>query len=579
MNSKFLRTLGAGLSVAVVLTGCNGLGKMIKKQKDISYNATPNPIEMHGDSIQFSVSGKFNPKLFAKKVTMTITPVLKYNGGEKALKQVVLVGDKATGSGQKISFDKGGSFSYTSEKFLYEPGMKVGKVELRAQGQVKKKVKDFTPIEIADATIVTPLLVRNDEKGIYGKDAFVKTTPVNQVAHIYYVINQSTVRPAEMKSEEMKAVQEFLKANLNNSWYEFKGISVSAYASPDGETEKNENLAKDRASSGSSAMMGEFKKDKNKAVTFGKTKEQYVVGTTKEDWEGFKSLMEASTMADKDLILRVLTMYSDPNQRRTEIKNLSKTYVELAEKVLPKLRRSEITINVDKKSRTDEMISALCTSHPDSLSVEELLYGANLTNDVNTKVQIYTAAEKQYGSDWRTSNNLGVALLMQNKVSEAGEAFKRASANAAGNPIVMNNLGIIEAKNGNRTAAMDLYNKASGAGSEVNYNKGIVQIRDGKYSDAVSSFGSYNGFNKALAQLLAGSSDAVNATIDGSNEKGMALSYYLKAVAAARRNNTSEVLMNLKTAIEMDGTLKQAAKDDAEFVKLRAEGGFTSLVN
>lgn len=579
MNSKFLRTLGAGLSVAVVLTGCNGLGKMIKKQKDISYNATPNPIEMHGDSVQFSVSGKFNPKLFAKKVTMTITPVLKYTGGEKALKQVVLVGDKATGSGQKISFDKGGSFSYTSEKFLYEPGMKVGKVELRAQGQVKKKVKDFAPVEIADATIVTPLLVRNDEKGIYGKDAFVKTTPVNQVAHIYYVINQSTVRPAEMKSEEMKAVQDFLKANLNSSWYEFKGISVSAYASPDGETEKNENLAKDRASSGSAAMMGEFKKDKNKAVTFGKTKEQYVVGTTKEDWEGFKSLMEASTMADKDLILRVLTMYSDPNQRRTEIKNLSKTYVELAEKVLPKLRRSEITINVDKKSRTDEMISALCTSHPDSLSVEELLYGANLTNDVNTKVQIYTAAEKQYGSDWRTSNNLGVALLMQNKVSEAGEAFKRASANAAGNPIVMNNLGIIEAKNGNRTAAMDLYNKASGAGSEVNYNKGIVQIRDGKYSDAVSSFGSYNGFNKALAQLLAGSSDAVNATIDGSNEKGMALSYYLKAVAAARRNNTSEVLMNLKTAIEMDGTLKQAAKDDAEFVKLRAEGGFTSLVN
>lgn len=579
MNSKFLRTLGAGLSVAVVLTGCDGLGKMIKKQKDISYNATPNPIEMHGDSIQFSVSGKFNPKLFAKKVTMTITPVVKYNGGEKALKQVVLVGDKATGSGQKISFDKGGSFSYTSEKFLYEPGMKVGKVELRAQGQVKKKVKDFAPIEIADATIVTPLLVRNDEKGIYGKDAFVKTTPVNQVAHIYYVINQSTVRPAEMKSEEMKAVQEFLKANLNSSWYEFKGIGVSAYASPDGETEKNENLAKDRASSGSAAMMGEFKKDKNKNVTFGKTKEQYVVGTTKEDWEGFKSLMEASTMADKDLILRVLTMYSDPNQRRTEIKNLSKTYVELAEKVLPKLRRSEITINVDKKSRTDEMISKLATSNPDSLSVEEILYAATLTTDINTITQIYTAAEKQYGSDWRTSNNLGVALLMQNKVSEAGEAFKRASANAAGNPIVMNNLGIIEAKNGNRTAAMDLYNKASGAGSEVNYNKGIVQIRDGKYSDAVSSFGSYNGFNKALAQLLAGSSDAVNATIDGSNEKGMALSYYLKAVAAARRNNTSEVLMNLKTAIEMDGTLKQAAKDDAEFVKLRAEGGFTSLVN
>ena len=143
MNSQILRTLSAGLSVAVLLTACNGLGKMIKKQKDISYSATPNPIEMHGDSVQFSVNGKFNPKLFAKKVTLTITPVVKYTGGEKAMKPVVLVGDKATGAGQKISFDKGGTFSYTSDKFVYEAGMKVAKVELRGQGHVKKKIKTF----------------------------------------------------------------------------------------------------------------------------------------------------------------------------------------------------------------------------------------------------------------------------------------------------------------------------------------------------------------------------------------------------------------------------------------------------
>lgn len=579
MNSKFLRTLGAGLSVAVVLTSCDGLGKMIKKQKDISYTATPNPIEMHGDSVQFSVNGKFNPKLFQKKVTLTVTPVVKYQGGEKALKPVVLVGDKATGSGQKISYDKGGAFSYTSEKFAYEPAMKVAKVELRAKGQVKKKEKEFTPVEIADGTIVTPLLVRNDEKGIMGKDAFTKTMPANQTTHIYYVINQSVVRPGEMKSEEMKNVNKFITENINSSWYEFKGIDVSAYASPDGETEKNVHLAEDRAKSGSAAMMTEFKKNKNKDNKFGKEKEQYKIGTTAEDWDGFKKLMEESTLADKDLILRVLTMYNDPNQRRTEIKNLSKTYKELAEKVLPKLRRSVITINVDKKSRTDEMISKLATSNPDSLSVEEILYAGTLTTDNNTKVQIYQAAEKKYASDWRSSNNLGVALLTQNKVSEAAEAFKRANTTNANNPIVMNNMGIIEAKNGNRRGAMEYYNKANGAGSEVNYNKGIVQVRDGKYSDAVSSFGDYKGFNKALAQLLAGSPDAVNGTIDGSNEKDMALSYYLKAVAAARKSNNSEVLTNLKIAIEKDGTLKAAAKDDAEFIKLKGDSGFTSLTN
>jgi tetratricopeptide (TPR) repeat protein len=324
--------------------------------------------------------------------------------------------------------------------------------------------------------------------------------------------------------------------------------------------------------------MGEFKKDKNKDQKFGKDQSYYQVQTTAEDWEGFKKLMEESSIADKDLILRVLTMYSDPDQREKEIKNLSKTYKEVAEKILPKLRRSVITVNVDKKSRTDEMISKLSTTTPDSLSLEEILYAGTLTTDVNAKAQIYQAAEKQYGTDWRTSNNYGVALLMQNKTSEASEAFKRAEKNASGNPIVMNNLGIIEAKAGNRVKAMEYYNKANGAGPEVGYNKGIIQIRDGKYSDAVSSFGDSKSFNKALAQLLSGSPDAVNATIDGGNEKDMAYSYYLKAVAAARRANNSEVLMNLKTAIEKDGTLKAMAKDDAEFVKLRADSGFTSLV-
>ncbi len=577
MDSKFLPKIVTVLSVALLLTGCNGLGKMLKKQKEFKYTVSPNPLEMHGDSIQFSVNGKFNPKLFAKKVTLTVTPVIKSASGEKVLKPIELVGEKAVGSGQKINYSSGGTFNYTSEKFAYEPSMRNAKVEVRAVGKAKKKEKNFDPVELADATITTPLLVRNDEKAIMAKDAFVKVVPANQTTHIYYTINQSNVRPSEMKTDEMKAINEFISKNLNSPYYEFKGISVSAYASPDGETDKNENLAKDRAKSGSAALMSEFSKNKNKQITFGKTKEQYQIGTTKEDWEGFKSLMEASTIADKELILRVLTMYPDAEQRRKEIKNLSKTYVELADKILPKLRRAEISINVDKKSRTDEEISKLATSYPDSLSIEELLYaGANLTNDINTKVQIYQAAEKQYGSDWRGSNNLGVALLMQNKVAEAGEAFKRAEKASAGQTAVANNLGIIEAKNGNRVAAMELYNKAGGS-PETKYNMGILEIRNGKYADALSYFGDFKGHNKALAQLLSGSATAVKETIDSSNEKDMAYSFYLKAVASARSGNNAEAISNLKTAVEKDGALKSYAKDDAEFIKLRSDAGFTEL--
>ncbi|MBS1652227.1 MAG: hypothetical protein JSU07_09480 [Bacteroidetes bacterium] len=579
MNSKFLRTIGASLSVALVLSSCDGLGKMLKKQKEIQYSITPNPIEMHGDSVQFSASGKFSPKLFAKKVTLTITPMVKGNGGvEKSLKPIVLVGEKATGSGQKIAYTTGGSFNYTSEKFAYEPGIRNAKVLIKAVGQVKKKTKEFNPVEIADGTNATPLLVRNDEKGMWAKDNFVKTTPANQSTHIYYAINQSNVRPGEMKSEEMKAFNEFIKTNINSQWYEFKGISVSAYASPDGETDKNENLAKDRAKSGSAAVMSEFGKNKNKDQKFGKTKDQYVVGTTNEDWAGFKTLMEQSTMADKDLILRVLTMYNDPNQRRKEIKNLSKTYVELAEKVLPKLRRSEVTVNVDKKSRTDEQITKLMVSNPDSLNVEELLYGASLTNDINTKLQVCKSAEKQFASDWRTSNNVGVVLLMQNKVTEASDAFKRAEKAGSSQPAVYNNLGIIEAKNGNRIQARELYKKAGGS-VESKYNMGILDIRDGKYSDAVSNFGDAKNVNKALSQLLTGAAGSVNSTLDAGNDKDSAYGFYLRAVAAARSANNADAISNLKKAIEKNGSLKAWAKDDVEFIKMRSDSGFTGLTN
>jgi len=579
MNTKNLRNLSLALGSAALLVGCNGLGKMVKKQSTFTYDVKPNPLEMHGDSIVFSVSGKYPAKLFAKKAIVTITPVVKYAGGEKAMKPVILVGEKAVGSGQKISYEKGGTFSYTSEKFAYEPAMKVAKVELRAQGSVKKKTKIFNPVNLADGTIITPLLVRNAEKGIYAADAFVKSVPVNQVANIYYLINKSDVRSTELKSEEMKNIQTFIAQNINNPWYMFKGISVSAYASPDGELSLNADLAQDRAKSGSKALMGEFKKNKNKDQLFGKEEANYKTQTTAEDWDGFKTLMEGSSITDKDLILRVLTMYTDADQREKEIKNLSKTYTEVADKILPKLRRSVLTVNVDKKSRTDEQITKLTTTNIDSLSLEELLYGANLTTDLNNKVMIYKAAEKNFASDWRTSNNLGVALLSQNKITEAGEAFTRAEKTANGNPILMNHLGIIAAKSGNRVKAMEYYNKANGAGTEVNYNKGIVNVRDGKYADAVSNFGTSKDFNKALAEMLNGNASAVATTLDGSNDKEMAMSYYLKAVAAARGANAANVVSNLKTAIEKDGSLKTAAKDDAEFIKLKENAEFKVLVN
>ena len=287
--------------------------------------------------------------------------------------------------------------------------------------------------------------------------------------------------------------------------------------------------------------------------------------------------MEASSIPDKDLILRVLTMYPDGATREKEIKNLSKTWIEVADKILPKLRRSVLTLNAEEKSRTDEQIKALAATTPDSLSVEEILYAATLTTDINTKLDIYKKAEAKYGSDWRTSNNVGYIYLMQNKLNDAETHLKKADAASANNPIVKNNLGIVAHWKGDRKGAMALYKSASSAGPEVNYNMGIIEIQNGNYSSAVSDFGSYNTFNAALAKLLNKNADGAMQTLDSSTEKDAAIAFYLKAIAGARQGKADVLTNNLKAAVQKDASFKAMAKDDAEFIKFRDNADFKAI--
>jgi tetratricopeptide (TPR) repeat protein len=577
MKNQSLQTLGLAVATAVALTSCSGLGKLVKNADKITYKVTPDPMEMHGDSIVVNITGTYPAKVFPKKATVTTTPIIKYNGGEKALKPVVLIGEKVEGTGTKISNSKGGSFSYT-DKVAYTPEMKVATLELKASGAVKKKTKDLPNKKVADGTIVTPLLVKADDKAIVGKDNFQKVVPHGETAQIFFVINQSQVRGSEMTSAEMKALKSYISSAIMNPNIAFKNMNISAYASPDGELTLNANLAENRAKETRKAMEGVFK-DKKMKVEAAQKDEFYNIVTTAEDWDGFKKAMEASSIADKDLILRVLTMYPDGETREKEIKNLSKTYTEVAEKILPKLRRSVMTLNVDVNSRTDEQISKLAMSSPDSLSVEEILYAATLTQDINSKLDIYKKAEAKYGSDWRTSNNVGMVYLMQNKLNDAEAEFKKADGMSANNPVIKNNLGIVARWKGDRKAAMDMYKSATSAGPEVSYNMGIIEIQNGNYAAAVSDFGSNNSFNAALAKLLNGNSDGAMSTIDNSTEKDAALSFYLKAIAGARQGKADVLNNNLKVAIQKDASFKQMAKDDAEFIKFRENADFKAMVN
>ena len=567
MKHLDLKTLALACIVAISLTACNGLGKMVKNAGKVSYTVTPDPIEMHGDSIAVTVNVKYPEKFFAKKAVLTVTPVIKYEGGEKELRAEKLKGEKAEGDGKTISYTGGGSLSYT-DKVAYQKGMEVATLEVKATGAVKSKTKEFPAMKIADGTIITPLLVKNDERPILGKDAFVKVIPRSVEGEIHYLVNQSNVRPAEMNDADIKAMREFVKDGVSKE-FTFKSLNVSAYASPDGEQTLNANLAESRAKTGLSAIEGILLKNK---IAEAKEEGFYNTETTAEDWEGFKRLMEQSDIADKELILRVLTMYSDLDQREKEIKNLAATYVEVSEKILPSLRRAKLTLNAEENARTDEEIQTLLASTPDSLSVEEILYAATLTDDINKKLEIYQIAEKVYPADWRSSNNVGYIYLLQNKVNDAQAQFEKADAASADNPIVKNNLGICARWKGDRAKAAELYEAAAGAGPEVNYNKGIVNILDGDYAAATANFaGSGNSFNMALASVLNGSPDAALSILDASDESDEALSYYLKAVAGARTGKKDVIVNNLKSAIQKDASYAEKASKDAEFIKYRED--------
>jgi tetratricopeptide (TPR) repeat protein len=444
---------------------------------------------------------------------------------------------------------------------------------------VKKKTKDMPTRVIGHGTIITPYLLKNDDKPIIGKDQFVKTIPKTVEGQTHFVISSTTYIPKkDTKGADMKDVMDFMKAHRTDPNMELKNMSISAYASPDGESSMNAKLADDRYTKTMKDLEA-ANKDKKTGYDAASKDDFYQKQTIAEDWDGFQKAVTASNIKDKELILRVLSTYPDGEKREQEIKNMSATYVELAKDILPQLRRSVVTVNAIQHNRTDERILQLARSTPDSLSVEEILYAATLTNDINEKLNFYKAGERMYASDWRTSNNVGCILLMQNKLQDAKAEFNKAAGISANNPIIMNNQAIVMRWEGDRKAAKAELEKAKSAGPEVMYNMGIIAIQDGQYADAVTDFGTNTTFNVALAKVLAGDLDGAMTTLDKSSEKDDALSYYLRAVISARKGNKDGIINNLKLAIEKDPSYKDHAKTDVEFLKYREDADFKAIIN
>jgi hypothetical protein len=569
---KKIRSYFILILAAAFLSSCSGLNKMKKEAGDIKYEVTPKVLEAHGGLVNVTVKGTFPEKYFNKKATITVTPVLTYAGGETAFDKVqVLQGEKVQGN-NKVITSTGGDFSYTSS-IPYTEAMKMSELVLRTNATANKKSLDFEPIKLADGVIATSTLVQKHAKSISMKDNYVQITPEAKTADVNYAINQADIRNNELKGEDIKLLLDYLITAGSDSSRVARGVVVSSYASPDGEFDFNEKLAGKRGVAADKLIKKPFNfYEPAKAEGF------FSSLTTAEDWEGFKTEVENSSIQDKDLILRVLSMYSDPVVREKEIKNMSSAYEALKTDILPKLRRSKMTVNVDVIGRTDEQILSQMRSDPKVLGLEEMLHAGALATDANEKLAFYQATAVANPKEIRAHNNVGVILLGQGKPDEALAAFDKAKA-IANNDVVKNNTGFVYLVKGDLVKAEELFNSMTAATPESKWGLGVIAITKGEYDKAVNLFGTEPCFNLALAQVLKGDVNKAKATLDSMKEPCVdGKSDYLKAVVGARLDDKNYMLAGLKASVASKPEWKAYAKTDLEFAKFFADSAFMGLV-
>ncbi len=583
MSRINLKPLALIALAAVLFSSCASLQKMKKNANLINFKTTPEVLETHAGKVDLAIDGRFPAKYFAKKVIMVATPVLKYEGGETVYEPVTLQGEKVDANNKVITLKNGGSFAY-KDAVPYAEAMRLSTLELRITASQGAKSVDFAPIELAKGVIATPTLVINmpmpiigmqREKNTTGKydpniDVFQRIVPDEYTADIKYLINKSDIRKEELTKEEILKLNEYNKAIASDPNKKLISMEVSSYASPDGALELNTKLAEKRQDASSKFLTKELKKDEVEA--------QFKTKFTPEDWEGFKELMAKSNIQDKELILRVLSMYTDPEVREREIKNLSAAFTGVASEILPQLRRSKFTTSIELIGKSDEEIAALADSDPSKLNPAELLYAATLTKDLNKQLAIYNSAMKIYPNDWRGFNNAGMVLVKQQKTDDAKSLFEKAEKLNNSEPIIKNNLGVCALKEGDLAKAEVLFGAASGAGDAVNNNLGILSIIKGDYAKAVKYFGDSDSPNTGLAKILTGDNNGALKSLENCTWEGCYMKEYFKGIVGARTAKENLMYESLETAVKMHPELKSTIATDMEFAKYFNEARFKEIV-
>lgn len=567
--------LFGSIALAAVMASCASLDKMKEAAKQISYKVTPEVLETHRGKVAMSFKANVPAKMWDKKVVADITPVLVYDGGEAVYPSISVQGEGVTGNGQSISYVNGGQINYETKEIEFNDKMRVSELIVRikfTKGDESMEIssKELDLPAIAKGVIATSTLLGDEPAvAVLGKDKFQRVIPEEVSAELIYLVNKADIRSGQLKKEDVKAINDYIAAVKAAENKNFKDVVVSAYASPDGTVDLNTGLAAKREGSAKNYIEKQLKKAKAEA--------NVVAKNTPEDWEGFKAAMEKSDIQDKDLILRVLSMYTDPDVREKEIKNLSAAYKVIAEEILPPLRRSVITVNAELVGKSDDSIKVLAMENPSALNVEELLYAAKLFADDNAKeAKCFDAAAAQFPNDWRAINNQGVVAHEKGDVAAAKAKFEAAEKVQATN-VVENNLGVIALVEKNYEKAKEYFGKAAGVGPELDENLGVCALLEGDYEKAASYFGASTSCNSALVKILTEKYDAAINTLNA-NDDEIGLKYYLKAVSFARKMEKDSVFENLNKAIKLDSKWKDYAKTDMEFGKYFEDATFKSIV-
>lgn len=548
-----------------VLTSCNNT---LPNPEQVKIN--PSPMAVVGDKVNVDITGTFPEKKFAKKGVLVVTPVLKYGDKELLSDPVTYVGEKAKENGTQVNYKEGGTYRQHAT-FAYNGAMdKNTKLYLRFNAKVGNKEIELPDMLIAEGLNSTAKNVSaRDNKPQVTADKFQRVIQQMQEADILFLIQQATLRNSETTSQQMKDLQAAIKEANSNERKAIHSLEVAGYASPDGAQALNEKLAKNRQDVAQKFLAKDLKKNKiNQAIES---------NITAEDWEGFKAALENSNIQDKELVLRVLSMYNDPEERETQIKNIAAAYKNIADEILPALRRSRLILTTDLIGKSDDEIKALAKNDPAALTVEELLYAATLTNDNAEKIRIYKKVTELYSGDYRGFNNLGMAYMNEGNVAEARRCFQSALQIEPNNPDVNYNAGVAAMADGDLKKAEEYLGKAAGTQANLAAAMGTLYTMKGDYKSARGAYGQSATNNAAVQQILSEDYAAAKKTLDAVAEPN-ATTAYLKAVVGARTNNRADVLSNLKNAVAKDANMKAKAANDVEFAKFAEDAEFLAII-